>query len=472
MSNFDKKSDILKKIAALKSASSRYPKLKRDVSLPSLSVKADTINFIKDLIDIIVGVEEFRKELVLFLTYQVPPIEAALKQGLKMLMKSKFSCSIDAKIPPFLIDGSGIGFNVAVKQVDFFKILKVDPASAPGSLIYGSISQDLNAYLYDVLQGNSGTWKNLIRVTYLPQGLVDGKMRTHVFNVKIASAWNNRTVNDFINAFLDGIIIFTLPVFVNRIFDMIYGSVKNLLKFKRDSVSEDVELEIFVQKIIDLPDTEIDNSYFDFTKDEIDYFNERLDEISSGSIILKECNFVSSSINTDTLLDLSDQLNNASNFIEIKQILENKFAIFENEATDNLDEDNKPIGKKTFFGKFLSGLVKALVNLIFAPKIMMLIIGYFKIVSNTIGFKSFKEFLIENRQLIIDLIKKIVLPIVIKFLMKILVKQLTKLAIDEAKERILEKIKNNKLQIQSLLPTANITDIITNQAQSFLTSLI
>jgi|LauGreSBDMM110SN_4_FD.fasta_scaffold05402_4 hypothetical protein len=469
MNYLDKKNDVLNKIAALKSINTDFPKLKKGKSLPSFKNKADVIQFIKDLIDIIVGVEEFKDELVSYLTYLSPVIETNLKDGLKVLLKSKFSCSIDAKIPDFLLEGTGIGFNVAVSQVDFSKILKVNPETAAGTLIYGSIPQDLNAYLYSVLQGNSGNWKNLIKVTYLPQGLVDGKMKTHVFNVKIDSTWNNRTVNDFINKFLDSVIIFTLPVFITRIFEIIYGTASKLLKRNRDSVSADVELEIFVQKIIDLPDTEINNSYFEFSKDEIDYFNERLEEKISGSIILKECNFVSSTISVDQLLDLANQLSTTTNFVEIKEILENKLTILSEEATDGLDESNKPIGKKTFFNKFLIGLLKALVNLLFAPKMMMMIVTYFKVVSNTIGFTNFKEFLNENRQFIIDLVKKVVIPIVIKFLMKILIKHLSKLVAKEAQEKILEKIKNQKIQIQSLLGLNNIS---TTDLTTLLTGLV
>ena len=468
MGKLEKKNDTLNQISALKSLNAGETKQKKRKDQFQKN-KADTIQFIKDVIDIIVGVEEFKDELVKFLTYLSPVIETTLKDGLKSLLKSKFSCSIDAKIPAFLIEGTGIGFNVAVSQVDFSRILKVNPETAAGTLIYGSIPQDLNAYLYNVLQGNSGNWKNLIKVTYLPQGLVDGKMKTHVFNVKIDSTWNNRTVNDFINAFLDSVIIFTLPIFITRIFEIIYGTASKFLKRNRDSVAEDVELEIFVQKIIDLPDTEINNGYFEFSRDEIDYFNERLEEKISGSIILKECNFVSSTISVDQLIDLANQLTTTTNFIEIKEILDNKLTILSNEATDNLDETNKPIGRKTFFSKFLIGLLKALVNLLFAPKMMMMIVTYFKVVSNTVGFATFKEFLNQNRQLIIDLVKKVIIPIVVKFLMKILIKHLSKLVAKETQEKVLEKIKNNKTQIKSLL---GLNSLSSTDLTTLLTGLI
>jgi hypothetical protein len=457
MGTFEKKFDVLNQIAALKSINSGFPKLKKNKKLESLIAKKNkTVKFIKDLIDILIGIEEFKKELVTFLTYQSVATEGYIKLGLKNILKNKFSCSVDAIIPDFLVDGTGTGFNVAVKQVDFCSILKVDPNSIGGKLIYGSISQDLNAYLYDVLQGNVGSWKNLITVTYQQQGIVDGKMKTNIFNVKIDSSWSGRTVNDFINAFLDGIIIFNLPTFVNKVFDMTYGSVSNLLKFNKNTVSAEVELDILIDKIIDFTEiTEIDNSYFDFTKDEIDLFNEKVEERVTGEKILKECDFVSSSIDINDLIDLNDQLNATSTLIEIKDILTNKFDTLSNQATNNISEENRDFGKNNFFGNFLLGIVKALANLLFAPKVMMMIVSYFKIVNNSIGFKTFGEFLKENKQLIIDLVKKVLLPIVIKFLMKILIKHLTKLVTQETIEKNKEKIKNQISIIKSLLGVNN-----------------
>ena len=89
--------------------------------------------------------------------------------------------------------------------------------------------------------------------------------------------------------------------------------------------------------------------------------------------------------------------------------------------------------------------------MLFAPKVMMMIISYFKIVSNSIGFKTFKDFLIENKPFIIDLVRRVLLPIVIKFLMKILIKHLTKLVTQEMIEKNKEKIKNKIAIIKSLI---------------------
>lgn len=463
MSVYDKKLDILNKISALKSVNTDFPKLTFGKSLSSLNNKGDSISFVKDLIDTLVGAEEFKADLVRFLTYQTEGIEATIKFGLKQLLKSKFSCSIDATIPDSFIDGIGIGFNVGVKQIDFFNILKVNPETAAGSLIYGAVQQDLNAYLYNILQGNNGTWKNLIVVTYLQQGLVEGVMKTNVFNVKIDSSWQGKTVNDFINAFLDAVTIFTLPTLVSKVFDLIYGTLTNWLRFNKNNTSEEVEFDILIQKIIDLTDTTIDNSYFEFTPDEIDYFNEKLNDKVSGFRILKDCNFAESNIDIADLFDLNDNITPDSTLIEIKEVLENKFTIFAEQATNNLDDANKPNAKKNFFKDFLLGIVKALANLVFAPKIMMMFVIYFKVISNSIGFKTFKEFLIENREFIIGLVKDVIIPILIKFLLNVLIKHLTELVAKELIEKNLEKVKNYRRQIQSLLGfSQEVTGLIAN----------
>jgi hypothetical protein len=244
-----------------------------------------------------------------------------------------------------------------------------------------------------------------------------------------------------------------------------YGSLKNLIRFNRNSVSPEVELDMLIQKIIDLPDTVIDNNYFQFTPDEIDFFNETVEERVSGRAILKDCNFVSSSIDINDLIDLNDQLSTTSTLVEIKNILENKFNVFSEQAADNLGEADKNFGKQDFFKKFLLGIVKALANLLFAPKIMMLFVTYFKVISNTIGFKDFKDFLEENREMIIDIVKKVLIPIILKFLLKLLIKHLTELGIKELKEKYLEKIKNQQAQIKSLL-------VIPKEIQGLLNTLL
>lgn len=451
MGLYDAKRSLLNEISALRSLNTGFPELKLGNSFPSLNNNSNALDFLLDLIKSLIGFEQIKEELIRFLAYQSNSIEASIKLILKNLLKKYFSCSIDALIPSELIDGSGGGFNVGVRQVDFFGILKVDPQSVGGQLIYGNIQQDLNAFLWKILQGNIGTWKSLLKVEYLSSGVVDGEMKTDVFNVKIDSSWSGRTVNDFINTFIDSIILFTLPSLVNKIFDIVFGTISSAFGKSPKNIEGEVDLEILVNKIVDLPDTIIDDSYFEFNQDEIDYFNERVDERLNGRRILKDCNFVSSSIDFDDLVNTNNELENSATLVDIQKTLDNRFSVLSNQATNGLSDNDKQYGQLNFFEQLFKGIIQALTNILFAPKIMFLFVSYFKIVNNSIGFVDFRDFLNQNRQFIIEIVREVLLPILLEFLLKLVIKYVTQLAIQDQLERFLEVAKNQQLQLASLV---------------------
>jgi hypothetical protein len=452
MSIFDGKLNLLNEIAALRSLNTGFPELNLGNSFPSLDNTGNALNFLIDLIKNLIGFEQLKEELIRFLTYQTNSIEASIKSALKAILKSKFSCSIDATIPDFLIDGLGAGFNVGVKQIDFFDILKVDPETVAGELIYGNIDQDLNAYLYAVLQGNSGSWKDLIVVTYLQSAVVEGEMRSNVFNVKIHSSWTGKTVNDFINNFIDKVIIFTIPNLVNKIFDLTFGTISSALGKKSNQISNEVTLDLLVEKIISLPDRVIDDSYYSFSNEDIDYFNRRVSELTSGYRIVSDCGDAESRIQIADLIDTNTQLVEASTLIEIRDILTNQLTILSNQATDGLSEENRRFGIWIFFETLIKGIIKALANVLFAPKLMMMFVTYFKVVSNSIGFKTFEDFLLENRQTVIDMVRKAILPLINNFLLKLVIQYLTELIIADKLAKGAEVIKQTKMVTLSLLP--------------------
>jgi hypothetical protein len=461
MSLFDQKSSLLNQVSALKSLNNGFPELDFGSSFPSLNNKANATDFLLDLLKTVVGFEQIKEELIRFLTYNTATIEANIKKVLKRIMKSKFSCSIDALIPASLIDGSGVGFNVAVSQIDFFEILKVNPTSVAGQMIYGNIDQDLNKFLHGILQGNNGTWKSLLVVTFQQQGIVDGVLKSNVFNVKIDSSWTGKTVNSFINTFVDSIVLFTLPTLINNIFDTIFGTIAAFLNKSPQTIQAEVQLQTLVNKVVDLPDTIIDDSYFTFTADDLDYINQRIDERSNGRRVLKDCNYISSFVNFDDLYDTHVALQATSSLVEIKTTLDNRFSVLSAQATQNLDPANQKYGNLDFFEQLFKGILQALANIVFAPKIMFLFVTYFKIVSNTIGFIGFDDFLQQNTQFIIEIIRDALLPLLVEFLLKLVIKYVTQLILEDQVGRSLEMVKNQQLQILSLVGVpANIRDLI------------
>lgn len=448
---FDQKLDLLNQISALRSLVSGFPQLNVSNSFPSLNNKFNQIDFLLDLIKTLVGYQEIKEEVTKFLTINTEKIQDKIKELLLFILKSKFSCGIDAIIPQDLIQNYGGGFNIAVSQVDFFEILKIDPNSRFGKLIYEDDASDLNRFLYSVLQGNSSVWKNLIVVEFLQYGLVDGNMKSNVFNVKISQNWYNKTVNDFMNAFLREIVLFTNPVLLTNIFDIIFGSISFNIGKGKGQIESEVELDILVDKIIDLPDTIIDNSYFDFDKQDIDYFNQRVDERSNGRLLLRDCNCVYSAASIYDIENTINLIKNSSTLVEIKTVLDNQLNILANSAGQDLSPTDQQQFNLNFFASLFRAILKALVNIVLSPKVLFVLITYFKIVNLSVGFKNFKDFLNDFKQFIIDLVRKTLMPLLIDFLLKLVIKYVTKLVAEDQANRALEFIRNQQSQILSLV---------------------
>jgi hypothetical protein len=87
------------------------------------------------------------------------------------------------------------------------------------------------------------------------------------------------------NVFLSNIRLFSLPVLITNIFDIIFGSISFGIGKGANQIKNEAELDVLTNKIIDLPDTIIDNSYFDFTEQDIDYINDKKYKLLASSPI-------------------------------------------------------------------------------------------------------------------------------------------------------------------------------------------
>jgi hypothetical protein len=441
------KQSLLSRIAALKALNTGFPTLSTNNSLPSLNSSNNALDFLLDLIKTLVGFDELKNEFIRFLTYQVQPIESTLKELLKNLLKETFSCNIDAIIPEYLINN---GFNISVKQIDLFNLFKINPSSEFGSLSYGSTQQDLNNFLYQVIANSGSTnWKGILTVEYLESGTVEGELRNDVLNIKINSNYSGKSINDFINDFLDSIVILQLPLFINRIFDILYG----IFSFSKDNRSLELENEVItlVEKIIELPEIDIDNSYYEFnTKDK-----QRIEELTNnrrnGIFKFKTCNNIESSLDLNDLLNLTNDLNNTSTLIEQKTVIENRFATITEAATQNVDNNNKNLAGLDLYGNFFKSVAVAILTLLISPKVILLFSIYFKVVNTTIGFKNARDFINDNRTFFIKIIRDVVLPIVIEFLLTKVLKIIKDLIVQDNVNRITEQANNYKIQLFSLL---------------------
>lgn len=445
---FYNKQSLLNELSAIKILNEAFSKIKTGDSMPSIGTPNNSFFFLIDLLKSLVGFEQIKNETINFLTYNILPFENLIKDLLKKLLKNTFSCSIDGKLPNFLFTD---GIKIPIKQIDFFDLFKIAPTSEVGKLLYGSSQEDLNYFLYNVIQGTSGYWKDIVYVEYLPSGIVDGQFVTNILLVKIHPSYQNKTVNTFINEFIDSITILNLPLLINRIFDNIYGTISLKTGKSFEQINKENELSILIEKIINLPDTVIDESYYQFTKAEIDYINQLNTFKIRGTTKFNSCYEVISEINVEDLEDLTETLEGQSSLIEIKNIIENKFNIISIQATNDVNDIDKNNTVLEFYTNFFKGIIYGIVQIFLSPKMMFLFLTYFKIMKLTSSFKDVKEFLNENRQFVISLVRNIILPIIINFLLKLVLKYVKKLIVEENINKNIEKVKYYQLQILSLI---------------------
>jgi hypothetical protein len=446
----DLKKTLINEIEALKILNNGFPTLSLGNSMPSINNTENAFDFLVDLIKSITGFEQIKAETINFLTYQINPLEASLKILLKNLLKKYFSCSIDSIIPQELITD---GINIAISQIDFFDMFKTDPTSSVGKMIYGSNAQDLNTFIYDViqLQGTSDNWKNIFDLQFVQTAIVAGEQKNNVLNLKIDASYTGEKVNTWVNDFIDSIAILSLPLLINRIFDNLFGIISLRIGKSFQKLKEESEIDTLIEKIIDLPDRIIDDSYYEFTRDEIEAIDELTKNRVRGIKILTSCNFVESTVDFQTVANLDTDLNNAATLVDIKTVLDNTFTILENQATENANTVDRPLGVLEFYSAFFRGIIKGIVNILLSPKIIFLFVTYFRIVNLTVGFRDLNDFITEHREFFIEIVRNIVLPIIIDFLTKLVLKLVKKLIIDDNINKQRENIKNYQLQLYSLL---------------------
>lgn len=442
------KDQLLNEINAIKSLNEAFRKIKSGNSFPSLNSKNDGLAFLLDILKTLVGFEQIKNETINFLTFNVLPIEVTIKTLLKELLKKTFSCSNDAVLPDFLFTD---GILIPVKQIDFFDLFKIDPTSDVGTMLYGSQQEDLNHFLYTVIQGNEAYWKNIVLVKYLPNGIVNGQYFNHVLSVKIHPGYSGKTVNTFINNFVDSITFLELPLLINRIFDNLFGVISLKMGKSFAQIQAENELDALIEKVVDLPDTIIDNSYYEFSQANINYLEKMTAQRKRGVTQFITCYDIYSEVDTNDLIDLTSNLEGVATLSEIKTIIDNKFEILTTQMVGDIDDTNKSNSILEFYMKFFKGIIKGIMNVFLSPKVMFMFLTYYKIVNVTSSFKTAKDFFEEHKQFFVDIIRTIILPIIIEFLIKIILKYIKKLIVEENINKNAEKFKYYQLQILSLL---------------------
>lgn len=504
MSYLDKKNKIQSKIAANKllvaDSTADFNKKKTKALDSFNNKKGKVIDFLTDLITILVGFMLLINTIVDTLTYYLSKIETEIKKGLKTELKNISSCGVNPSIPDFL-KASGSGIIIEVNKIDFFDLFKVDPNTPAGKLMYKDIynpltsSADFNTFLYGVIQNDTTTYtwskngKNILDVTF--NSLGNSTRPNNTLTIKANSSYNSKKLTDLNNDFIDSLTLFNTQGIINRILDSIYGSISFSINKSKKQLENEAKINTVIEKFIDADNNDIINDdYFTFTNDEVYGHEKEAILRQQGIHQLETSNTINASIPVDMLTNFNDDMNTAQSISNAGQSLSSQkdtiakhLNLMATQTTlgnipnlpnlpkiPNLPKmptlpgvpDNVSI-KLNFTQEIFKNLTKTIVSSIISPKVIMIFLINLKIVyGKDAVYEDGVDFIKKNKNIFKSLIKAIS-TIIIKILLGIALKEIAKLMAKAIVKKRIEKMKNRKEQLLTLVgPATKILDNIVN----------
>ena len=468
MSVVDKKQKVFGNIAAARTLTEGMPKFKKNSSFPSINNKGDTITFLTDLIKSLIGYIALVNAIVDILTHQLEKIERDIKKALKSELKAIVSCGVDPSIPAFI---KSPGIDIEVKKIDFLNLFKIDATTKVGGLLYNDVtptltnSSDFNTFLYGVIQadGTKFTWKDkngvgLFDITFNSTGVAP--RLNNSFTIVSNTAYNTKTLNDLNNNFIDSLTLFNTGNIVSRIIDIIFGSISVSIKKPRLQLEMEEKINAVVDKMVNddmnakdgSGGVDGDDGFFTFSNEEISTIEARSGERQRGVIKVKTSTTVDGSVASRTLTAFTESLTTATSPQDKKDALTKGLDQMASESSKNVSAKlDKGSVKLNFIQLMITNLIKAIVGIVLSPKIVMIFLINYKIVYGPDAkFGDAVDFIKKNKKLFKQIMKRIA-GLVIKILLAIALQKIAKLVGDAVMKKNIEKNKNKKTQLLSLV---------------------
>jgi hypothetical protein len=475
MSLKDKKQKVFAEIAAAKTLTNDLVALRNQLvgqisglinSFPSLNNGNDIILFLTDLLKSLIGQQEFINVIVETLTKYLDKFEQALKKTLKTVLKEIISCSLDPSIPSYL-KSTGSGIIVRVDKIDFFDMLKTDPITPIGGLIYDDIpastapltdSSDFNTFLYGVIQDGistnppvTHTWKGILTFTFYQNG--SGDIPNNSLVIKTTPAYDVKSIVNLNDDYIDSLKLIDAKKFVNQLIDILFGSISVQQNKTRKQLQTEAEINDIIDRLANAnANTEISDDFFNFTNAEVARQEEIADNRRNGIIKVKTSTEFDATMPVEFLTDFTNNYNQTSTLVEQRSLITNTLnSMSDNLASQTPNSEDKQTIKIGFAIDMIRNLIKSLANILISPKVIIIFLINFKILYGpTAEYTDAKDFMKKNKKLFNVLFKMLEKEIV-KLLMSYVMREATKLAGQVGLAKQLEKIQNRKDQVLSLI---------------------
>jgi len=460
------KQDILNTIGATKTIVGGLPLFKKVNSLSSINNDGDSISFLIDILKTLTGIDDLFGKISEFLATNLEELEIDIKEALKDELKSVINCNVNPDIPDFLkhpTHSTGTALDIPLNKVDLLDIFYINPTSLTGPLLYndnlnGVNSTDLNVVLFETVQANGSeiNWKgsndnDVLSMTFNETTSSGNNRLTLSASEYYSNPANNKKLLDLNNDFIDSLELFDTSSLINKIVDVLYGSISFNNKKNTSQLKSEEEINQVLDNLINSVFDEIDDSFFTFDQAEVGVIEENSINRKNGIRKLVNCGNVESSINLDTLLNGTDAINSATTQEQVITATNDMLNNIANDGSESASESDKNTAKLSFIEELIKALSKTIMNVVISPKLMVLFrLNHAIIYGPTAEWTNGLDFIRKNKKLVKAIVNR-VRDIIVNFLLSLVLRLITTLVARQISGDLLEKTNLAKGQLLSLV---------------------
>lgn len=437
----NQKLDFFNKLASLKIDINSLG-FKKNNSIKNID-NGEVLPFLVEILKTLEDVNQLKEVIIDVLFRESSEVNKNITLKIKSTINDIILCSGDTKITSDYISN---GFVIPIKSIDYKGLLTIDPLSDEGKLLYkssgGINSEDFNTFLYYAISGGGvNNWRNIISVEYLP---TYGN-QIHCLRAKVHPSYLNKKASKFFSDLIDLMgKNFDFRKTLNSMIDNTYGTVSNSLGKTSNKLTEELQVEYLLDKIIDknnnldlFEDISINNN------DLIKIMNEA-DNKAKGLPGYEELG-MSNYLNLSGITQINNNIGVSVDRFEIDRILSDSLNSL---GSLNIDLAINPVDRPMVNFSFIDNIIKqsgrTLSYNVISPKYMFVYCLANKMATNE-DVVDVKDFILINKNTISNIVGEVGKSI-IDIIFNRIKKQITELIKNEVSERVKER-SLNKLKV-------------------------
>jgi hypothetical protein len=377
------------------------PKTKNLNSMDSINSKSkNLLPFLLDLLNsscldnATSGKDKARCEatriLIEILIEFLPVLVKITKEGVVQGIIAGLACGTDFTLPTQTPE-----LTTTIDKIDLNDMMKMDP-NGPAGVLFGDPSKDFNRFLLDTITNqSSNTWvdrdgRGILQVTYnqpttstdnqptVTMKIADGNVNSDGFNR------GGTSFHDFLKDYINSVELFSSKNVIGTIMDSMFGLISSANDISVDTLLSQEKMDMSVKKILDVDvcsdNTLIDNSFYDFSNEELSYMERNASNKSRGVNVMDlGCGLVEIAVPLSILDSVSD-LDTATPD-QTKSIIEDVLSSAGNSVANSGSDTDGPTMKSNFGTKQVLNFPTIMMRMIVTPKI----VGVYQISHQTIN---------------------------------------------------------------------------------------